>query len=189
MKLSLLMTSLALPSAAAAASGATNSWGTVRDFASVLADAAVGASAEDDRSYNCNTAPPDNRCYRGGYPTCCADGTCPEKKPPCDRSRRPLPGSSYCTWSPDKSCYEDGWPKCCGDDDQPCPSEQPRCDVMLIGGDYCALPPNKQCYSSGWPACCGRFGGTNCPKHKPNCDVESADNDLKVKTLRGAMGL
>ena len=90
-------------------------------------------------------------------------------------------GSDYCTWGMDYSCYKKGKPQCCLDDDQPCPSERPRCDKGQPGWDYCAWSPDKKCYpsSGGHPPCCDRFGGTNCPTNKPNCEVSQ-----EVKFLR-----
>lgn len=71
---------------------------------------------------------PDYKCYKSGWPQCCADdpNRCPKKQPLCDRNRRP--GSSYCTYAPDYECYKNGWPRCCKRDPDNCPKEQPSCD-------------------------------------------------------------
>jgi len=91
MKLLALMTSLALSFAAATASevvqrnSETMSWGTDKNFVSILADAAVGGGNEDKPSY-CTMPPPNPTCYLKNYPKCCSDPrmSCPETRPPCE---------------------------------------------------------------------------------------------------------
>lgn len=89
MKLS-LMTAIALPLVAAAATEGDFSWGTDKSFGAVLAaaDIAVSGHTDDQPSY-CYMPPPNQKCYRDGYPKCCnkTKGNCPINKAPgceCD---------------------------------------------------------------------------------------------------------
>lgn len=89
MKLSLL-TAIALPLVAATATEGDLSWGTDKSFGAVLAaaDIAVSGHTDDQPSY-CYMPPPNQKCYRDGYPKCCnkTKGNCPLNKAPgceCD---------------------------------------------------------------------------------------------------------
>lgn len=143
----------------------------------------------------------DYQCYTQGKPDCCmsSGNTCPRNKPPCNvpKTKPPVDGNTYCTWSPEPDCYKNnGFPKCCSVDPSSCPKQQPKCDIRLYGGNsngggrklrglmtgtsYCTWAPDKTCYKSGWPSCCSA-DGNNCPKQQPPCDVPAKK---KCKTKR-----
>jgi hypothetical protein len=46
----------------------------------------------------------------------------------------------------------------------------------MTGWNYCSQQPNYKCWKDGQPKCCDE-NPLNCPKTKPDCDIDVSDDD------------